>query len=353
MTATTSGKAAAKNREEVVDSIDKAIATRASVASVDGLTISTLTLAGASLLWFVMSRPDLSGVSIVSALRAYTAAYVWFQCFAILFALVASAESTAPAAAPRIIAVWVRRLHHGPAFIVSAVHGTALALVSWFLFDIALVLRIALVVSLLAPVLTLTHAYWPIAAIGWTVESAAIPRLRKSGYAVIGGLLTIVLSIGVAAVVGASRSIGRHYSEYTMDTLRFVLVFSALVLVANRVAKRLGESNVLSRLAVLRDEVAFGRSSPELGLARARLLLVGGDLADFVQPELEAIANSMDTLRNAMATFVKFGTAMGEAFRDTTDDSVETAEIWRRAGFGPERLDEVKDEIVCAQREFG
>lgn len=339
-----------ESRASAVDSIDKAIGVRTGVAGVDGLAVSTLTLAAASLLWFIASRPNLSDANIVSALQAYTAAFVMFQCVKFFLAVVSNSKRET--AAPRIVAVWVRRLHHGPVFVCRALHGLVLALVAGFTFEVAWVVRAALIASMVAPVLTLTHAYWPVTAIEWTIESAAIPKMNRRGYAIIGGLIVVVCMIGALAAIGACMAVHSNYTLYTMETLRLFLVFIALVLVANRVAWRIGEANVLGRLVAVRDEVQFGRISPELGLARARLMLIGGDLADFVQPELEAVASNMAVMRRAMATLVEFTCAMGEAFGEAPGESIPTAAIWKKTGFGPERLKELQSEIASAQRDW-
>ncbi len=340
------------DRSGVVDAIDKVIAVRSNIASADGLTVSTLSFGGASLLWFLVSGAGGSSGSVVGVLRLYVLSFVAAQLLKAAWYLVNEAGSGRPFGRPTLLAVWVRRLTYGPTFLVNAIHGAGASLVVLTCFDIHVGLRWALAVSFFMSVLNFAHAFWPVATAGWVVEGKTNGHYSNKGIALLTVLLLIVIAVGGLALYG-SYAAGRKYGmSFTVHQVQIVLAIWALMLVLRKFSSRIGEFNILQNLAAIRDEVAFDMCEPEDGLARVRIMTVGGNAAELVRPEIESVARSMASMRKALRTFVAFANATAEAFDETTESSVKADVIWKKSGFGLDRINEVSNEIKEGQEVF-
>ena len=316
----------------VVKTIDSAIETRAAVLSFDGLTVSTLAFGGASLFWFLVSGTNISNLFNLSTLRLYMLVFLSVMILMSTWRLLNSSARRHRDTSPRLIAIWVQRIRIGPLLLVKSIHGFALSWLVLVYFDIPLMPRLALSLVFLSGVIGLILFYWPNRSIDWLVEGKSHGRLTSPSKAIIFLLLILVFGVSALAIYAGVLGALRYWAAFNIIHVRTVLLLATSIAILHQISRRFGEQSLLQELVAIRDSVAFERLSANDGWDRARLLIVGGNNADLIRPELDAIYKYMKMLKEAFKLFASFASALAKAIEETDSAEVEVSVLKEKMG---------------------
>lgn len=331
------------SKADVVSQIDRTLAASASLSTADGLTLAVLASGGATIVWYVVSDPSLRGVLEPSAIRLYILLWLLIRIASAIWRFVFGDRAHGTEPRPRLVSAWARKMQFGPIMLADAIHGVALAIGVVTLFNVPMLLRIPIAGLCLLETIGFIGLYVVLRDSDWIPNALGKFELTPRGNFIVGGVVLMWLTCILAAFGTALLAMRGGLGTFDFEDFRSTLAILSVIIILRMICARVAAQQYLKYMLTLRNDIEFDLVDPAVGLAYAKVLVAGGDVAELIRPELERIRTIAADYSNTLRIYTKLLDIIATEFSDPATKTILKSDIREKLGDDYQHLAEQKE----------